>query len=177
MRTACWTHTSLSSHTRVFSTAARYYWPLRSLPSRLGSKRIDFRKRIPFCFCGAILQYCGFEPCSLELCGWFRGAPEGASRGRAGKGEDFSPITPPLPSTARALLWSVSCTWIPPQFYFGWETMWLSKEILERIPASLHWDTVGWEERVSLLIRTLKMWRHFQSIGAQKGLPQSKLLS
>ena len=65
--TACWTHTSLSSLTRVFSIAARYYWPLRSLTSRLGSKQIDFRKRIPFCFCGAILQYCGFELCSLDL--------------------------------------------------------------------------------------------------------------
>ena len=112
----------------VFSIAARYCWPLRSLPSRLGSKQIDFRKRIPFCFCGAILQYCGFELCSLELWGWFRGAlglGEVAVKGRAGRGEDFLPTTPPLTSTARALLWSVSCTWIPHQFSFAWETVWL----------------------------------------------------
>ena len=78
-------HIPFISHTCVFNSH-RYYWPLRSLPSRLGSKQIDFRKRIPFCFCGKILQYCGLKLCFLELCGWFIGALGWEGGGCEGEG-------------------------------------------------------------------------------------------
>lgn len=48
--------------------------------------------------------------------------------GSIARGEDSLPTSPPLTLTAEALLGSVSCIWIPHQFYFGRKTMWLKKK-------------------------------------------------